>query len=468
MLQSSRQPVCAFGVHYQRRQMKMILQVKKSNLHAMSTSLGFGCRKSIKAMVPIARPKTSINFNSNRNLMNLSLGRHTGIRKHKNIIQSHQRLKSTNTTARTRNTTTEQYGSEGKSTRDKMNEILLRQRTLPIPRWISPRPFTFTISECCGHASFVLVAVSYALDDFLYLRIIAVAGSTSMLFFTYFHPHGRVLWLPFQWNALFIVINSYRIAKTLYYQNMGNRLDENMKRIKHDYFDMMDITDFAKLTSIAKVEFYNEGTLVVQQGQQHHYIRMVLEGELDAIRDGIKTYSLYEGNFISEGGLHAGLLLTGSLESCCTIAASSDLKSKRIRCLVWNRTELIELLKREASLRRSLKAALSWDIVRKLKGQRHSITDHKVKDPALWTLKRKEQSDDRYAAIVQNIVNSKIFDDFNKRRDELDHYRKIHHIDDESHRVALGRCGWSEQEYIEGRRIIKHQNDNSVYTKSLQ
>lgn len=192
---------------------------------------------------------------------------------------------------------------------------------------------------------------------------------------------------------------------------------------------------------------------------------MVLEGQLDAIRDGIKTYSLVEGNFISEGGLHAGLLLTNSLESCCTIAAATSMNSsnqggaKRVSCLVWNRTELIELLKREASLRRSLKAALSWDIVRKLKGQRNSITDHKVKDPALWTLKRKEQSDDRYAAIVQNIVNSEIFDDFNKRRDELDHYRTIHHIDDESHRVALRRCGWSEQEYIEGRRIYKHQNE---------
>ncbi len=41
-----------------------------------------------------------------------------------------------------------------------------------------------------------------------------------------------------------------------------------------------------------------------------------------------------------------------------------------------------------------------------LKGQRQSLTDkdHKVKDQALWTLKRKEQSDDRYAAILQNIV----------------------------------------------------------------
>jgi hypothetical protein len=56
-------------------------------------------------------------------------------------------------------------------------EVALRKpRTIPIPRWITPRHYQFTLSECFGHISFVLVAASYAMDDFLSLRIIAVAG----------------------------------------------------------------------------------------------------------------------------------------------------------------------------------------------------------------------------------------------------------------------------------------------------
>lgn len=61
-----------------------------------------------------------------------------------------------------------------------------KTRTIPIPRWITPRHYTITISECFGHSSFLLVAISYAVDDFLMLRCIAVAGSTAMLFSTYF------------------------------------------------------------------------------------------------------------------------------------------------------------------------------------------------------------------------------------------------------------------------------------------
>jgi hypothetical protein len=66
-------------------------------------------------------------------------------------------------------------------------EIFLRKiRTIPVPRWITPRHYTTTLSEVLGHSSFFLVAVSYAVDDFMMLRCIAVAGSTAMLFFTYY------------------------------------------------------------------------------------------------------------------------------------------------------------------------------------------------------------------------------------------------------------------------------------------
>lgn len=151
------------------------------------------------------------------------------------------------------------------SINEKIHRILLKPRRVPFPRWITPQQKTFNYSELFGHASFVLVAASYATDDFLYLRIMAVAGSSAMLVFTYFHPHGRVLWLPFKWNALFIGINAYRIGKSLYYKHKGMNLGEEMTKIKKAYFDVMDITDFAKLVEIAKEETFEKGDLLCYQ-----------------------------------------------------------------------------------------------------------------------------------------------------------------------------------------------------------
>lgn len=342
---------------------------------------------------------------------------------------------------------------------------LLQPRTLPIPRWITPRSIQFTLSEIFGHASFVLVAVSYATDDFLLLRVIAVAGSTSMLVFAYFHPHGRVLWLPFKWNLLFILINGYRIVKALYYRNVGRFMSSNLKSIKNEYFESMDMVDYAQLIRYAEEEEFEEGDVVVLQGRNNHYVRMVTEGRLNVMRDGVWTYALEEGNFVSEGGLHAGLMLDGSIESCCTIVAGASPNGNKAKCLRWNRTELVELLKGERVLRRALQAVLTWDIVRKLKGQRQSLAEHRkeIVDTELWTQKRNEQNEDRYAGILHNMVLHPEKVGNSKRRGELDHYRKIHHIDDEHHAIALQKCGWTIDEYNEG-----HQKDENNHESDLK
>ena len=46
---------------------------------------------------------------------------------------------------------------------------------------------------------------------------------------------------------------------------IGEHFSQEMKDIKRDFFEVMDMTDFAKLTSIAAEETYDQGDLVIQQ-----------------------------------------------------------------------------------------------------------------------------------------------------------------------------------------------------------
>ena len=146
-----------------------------------------------------------------------------------------------------------------------LRDMLLKPRTIPVPRWVSPQHFTATLSEFFGHSSFILVAISYAVDDFLNLRIIAVAGSSVMLLFTYFHPHGRVLWLPFKWNLLFILINSYRIGKVFLDRYLAEQLSPQMIQIRNDHFYILDPPDFARLVRVGKLEAVKAGDVLVSQ-----------------------------------------------------------------------------------------------------------------------------------------------------------------------------------------------------------
>eukprot|EP00521_Asterionellopsis_glacialis_P010068 CAMPEP_0195290898 /NCGR_PEP_ID=MMETSP0707-20130614/6577_1 /TAXON_ID=33640 /ORGANISM="Asterionellopsis glacialis, Strain CCMP134" /LENGTH=549 /DNA_ID=CAMNT_0040351081 /DNA_START=228 /DNA_END=1877 /DNA_ORIENTATION=+ len=335
--------------------------------------------------------------------------------------------------------------------RDSLHHSLLKPRTVPIPRWVSPQHYEITFSEILGHSSFILVAISYAVDDHMQLRIIAVAGSTAMLFFTYFHPHGRVLWLPFKWNALFIAINSYRIIKVTVAERRANQLSDEMLKFWNENLSTVDRKDFAKLVHLAVTESFEDGEIVVEQDESNRYIRLVLDGEIMAQRDNQPTYMLQKGNFVSESGLHAGLLLNGKIESCCSMVANGTVQTLR-----WDRTELMELLGREKDLRNSIRAALSFDIVRKLKGQRSMLSEGRISDASHWTLKRKEQTDARYDAILHNLLRHR--DSMTQWKDELRNYRVIHHIDDEHHRVALKRFGWTPEEF-EGLQFEGHEEE---------
>merc|ERR1711881_155312 len=99
------------------------------------------------------------------------------------------------------------------------------------------------------------------------------------------------------------------------------------------------------------------------------------------------------------------------------------------------------------------------DIVRKLKGQRESIAE--VDDAEFWTQKRQEQNEDRYASILQNVLQNPVY--FKERKNSLDHYRMMHQIDDEHHRKALKKFGWTPAEYEAGEKQEDINRDEGVH-----
>jgi CRP-like cAMP-binding protein len=344
---------------------------------------------------------------------------------------------------------------------DVLERELRQPRTVPLPRWITPRHHTTTISEGFGHGSFLLVAASYAVDDYLLLRVIAVAGSTSMLFFTYFHPHGRVLWLPFQWNVAFIVINLYRIGSVRFERWRAEQLSPEWIQFRNRNFYLMDPGDFAVLVEHGKVVEHRPGDVIVSQGDDSSTVGLVLEGTAKVFVDGQLTYLLSEANFVHESGLHAGLLLPGKIENCCTVLADTS-----CRLLVWDRTDLVALMHRRGGVRRSLKAVLSWDIVRKLKQQRSLLTTHTIEDAEEWTDRRNRQTHYRYRAILRNMCQHP--DYLKERRKQLLKYRMIHNIGDDDHLKALEEIGWTVQEFEAGRKEgawEEHDDDLTVWQK---
>eukprot|EP00536_Pseudo-nitzschia_multiseries_P018440 jgi/Psemu1/228984/e_gw1.2534.2.1 len=265
-----------------------------------------------------------------------------------------------------------------------------------------------------------------------------------MLVFAYFHPHGRVLWLPFRWNCVFVALNSWRVAGVLLDRYRSGCLGPDLDRMYDHHFAVLEKAGFAKLVRLGTLETYEEGDPVLEQGQDNRWVRLVVSGDLAVDRDGQVTYFLHEGQFVSEVGLHAGLGLRGSVASCCGVTAAS----RTVTLLAWDRTELMHLLELHKHIERALRAVLSWDIVSKLKSQRALLASGHVHDAERWTNKRREQSIARYRAILRNMLDHPRY--LNADKERLAKYREIHRVSDEDHRSALSEIGWTVSEFESG------------------
>ncbi|GMI20309.1 hypothetical protein TrCOL_g12281 [Triparma columacea] len=307
------------------------------------------------------------------------------------------------------------------------------------------RSLDISLAEVLGHTSFVLVALSYSTSNELALRSIAVTGSTSMLFFTYYHPHGKVLWLPFRWNLLFIGINSYMIGKIMKESYQAKNMDAEDVLIYESFLSDFDRVDFSKLRSIGTLESYEDGAVLFEQGDMNEKISFVVEGEFECRVDGQKTYSLSPGNFIAEAGLHAGSRVTGPVKTSGTVLATTPSK-----VLSFSRASLVGLMDCNKSLKKSMQSALSWDIVSKLKAQRHRIQGGHVANTRKWTEKRNAQTDDRYKALLSAMTEGGEVKEEDKG--VIEKYRGIHVVGDEVHWRVLSELGWTEEDWVKGRR----------------
>ena len=88
------------------------------------------------------------------------------------------------------------------------------------------------MSEIFGHAAFALAGTAFLDPDILNLRLLSVASGGATLIFTYFHPVGKPLWLPFMWNALFMAINSGHIYNIVAEQREAERLPYVASRVE--------------------------------------------------------------------------------------------------------------------------------------------------------------------------------------------------------------------------------------------
>ena len=316
-----------------------------------------------------------------------------------------------------------------------------RRRRIPLLGRLSP-------SEICGHAAFVLSGSAFLEPEILQLRVLSVFAGSATLLFTYFHPIGSPLWLPFRWNIVFVLINSAYITKILAERRRAEQLPQQALDVWRDVFQPhgMCKVEFDGLLHAGTWTTLRKGAVLQEEGKPSNSLFLIVSGGATVSRGGEFTHSLGEQQFVGEMGLSSGIHLASPVLGVAHVETS-----EQTTVLVWSRRVLSELMDSSDALASGIRGAITADVVRKTRRleleassstNTESVQRHGEQMEELWNA--------RYASIIGALTSEGSISE--EQREQVRSYRNLHQITGEAHVRALALQGWSASEFEAGER----------------
>lgn len=238
-----------------------------------------------------------------------------------------------------------------------------------------------SLSNLFGHASFMLLGYSYLTSDLLTLRALAVAGLSAAMVFQFFRP--APLWLPIQWNALFVAINVFWVAKLYYDDNFAAKYATDEERALYEkHFSHMTMHDFRALLRIGKWRDIAPGTELTTEGKPNSYVYALVDGDAEVHLGGKVVNTITAPAFIGEMSFMRSMIGENVKKTYSTKPASATVTAHaQTRVFCWDDLKLRALLRENDAIRSGVQAAFGAGLAEKLLNTRVMSTRMFEKHP---------------------------------------------------------------------------------------
>ncbi|GMI48682.1 hypothetical protein TrCOL_g12498 [Triparma columacea] len=241
-----------------------------------------------------------------------------------------------------------------------------------------------SLSNMCGHFSFILLGTSYITSDIFHLRILAMSGISLSILFQYYRP--LPLFIPIRWNALFLITNAGMIAALLSERNEANKMSDNERELYDREFKQMGFTpvEYYRLVRAGRRRQVKQGSYLCEESQVQKNMYFLLSGSIEVSIDSTnnptaevspsgsqqitrrrsRVASISPNSFIGEM-----TFLTYLQESRRSTSASTTcIANEDSEVLEWDFEELATALETEKNrgVKNALQAKLSNDLRKKL------------------------------------------------------------------------------------------------------
>jgi hypothetical protein len=210
------------------------------------------------------------------------------------------------------------------------------------------------LAQWSYHAAMVLFAVSYALRDMLWLRVLAVVAGLLSLPFAFFCMGDGPRWDAVFWNSLFTVINAIRLGM-LFYERRPVVLTAEERRLQMLVFRGLAPRELVRLLAVAEWCDAEPGTRLVEKGQPLDDLLVISSGIVDVVNDGRKFAESSDGQCIGEMSF-----VTGMAPSANVVAQTA------VRYVRFPKPELDAMMQQDDRLREVVYSVLGFDMAEKL------------------------------------------------------------------------------------------------------
>ena len=208
----------------------------------------------------------------------------------------------------------------------------------------------------------VLYLVSYTLHDILWLRVLTVAAALLVIPYYYLQPSS--LWVPIEWNFVFIAINVYWIVR-LILERRPVHLSAEEQRLRELSFPSLTPREALSLFKTGIWETLEPGTSLVEHDRAHARFSVILTGVADVLMHGVKVEELGEGQFV------------GEIDTRADEAVDIDvLLRTRARVMCWDRAQLRDFLKRRPDASLALERSVGLQLRERLDTAMENLRSH--------------------------------------------------------------------------------------------
>ena len=241
----------------------------------------------------------------------------------------------------------------------------------------------FTAAEAAGHVSFVLLGVSYLTSDLLTLRALEVGGLSAAVVFQYFRDVP--LWLPIRWNALFVAINVFWVAKLYYDETAARRWSSGEERALYaKHFAHMPMHEFKTLMRHGEWREVERGFEFTREGRANTHVYVLAEGSADVFVGGRAVNKMRSGSFVGEMSFMRSIAGSNAKKKQMKprLASATVIAAEPARIFCWEDSALRRLMRDNEQIKAGAQAAFGVGLAEKLLTTRVMSSKAFTQDPA--------------------------------------------------------------------------------------